>query len=159
MSGLEGLAVAASIIQVADAGLRISQTVYAYAESVRSADKRLKDVAIDVRVTSDIVRHVAELFDDFGKHVGPKELQTANECVNRCKAAFKEVEEYANKAKPRVSKWRFPLRERKLELMDAKLEQLKTSLHIMLTVIQNKNELKIAVERKSTRMTTHCLRI
>ena len=101
MSGLEIVGAVASIIQVADAGLRISQTVYTYVDSVKSSDKRLKDVADHLKVTSEVVRHVAELFQDdgFGKNVGGKEIATANECVSKCNEAFSEVEDYVKNAK------------------------------------------------------------
>ncbi|KAF2108397.1 hypothetical protein BDV96DRAFT_605762 [Lophiotrema nucula] len=160
MSGLEVVGVVASIIQVADAGLRISQTVYAYVDSVKSSDKRLKDVADHLKVTCDVVRHVADLFDhdEFGKNVGGKEISTANDCVSKCNEAFAEVEDYVKKAnsliRPKVdlvartSKWRFPLREKKLDLLDARLEQLKSSLLLMLNVIKYKNDIKAAIERK-----------
>jgi hypothetical protein len=45
----EALALVASVIQVAAAGLKLSETLYQYAEGVASADRRIKDVATEIK--------------------------------------------------------------------------------------------------------------
>jgi hypothetical protein len=42
----------------------------------------------------------------------------------------------------------FPLRERKLDVLNARLDQLKNDLHLMLSIVKNRNDLKAAVERR-----------
>jgi hypothetical protein len=42
----------------------------------------------------------------------------------------------------------FPLRERKLDVLNARLDQLKNDLHLMLSIVKNRNDLKVAVERR-----------
>ncbi|KAF2195044.1 hypothetical protein K469DRAFT_681409 [Zopfia rhizophila CBS 207.26] len=153
MSGFEAVAAAASIIQVADFGLRISKTIYAYTDLVKSADKRLKNLAEHVQLTSDVVRYAGDLFHQCKiVDAGEKEVRTAMQCVSTCETAFIEIEKDIEKARltplQRKSKLRFPFRERKFELMDARLEKLKSSLHFMLSIVTNKKPLKEAVERK-----------
>jgi hypothetical protein len=101
MSGLEILGVAASVVQVADAGLRLSKTIYAYSESVRSADARLGQFAQDVDRTSQIVRSVGLLFsDEKGQRlVAAGGLSTAKDCIQDCEAAFQEIEVFITRAK------------------------------------------------------------
>lgn len=148
MSGLEAIGIAASIIQVADTGIRLAENIYAYTDSVRSADRTLSKIAGDVRLTANLVNHVGSLFnnEEFAAGAGEKELRTANGCIKRCETAYGEVESYLRKA--RKSKWIFPLREKKLDILNARLEQLKSDLHLMLSVVKNKSDLKAAVERK-----------
>ncbi|KAJ4292357.1 hypothetical protein N0V90_009018 [Kalmusia sp. IMI 367209] len=45
----ETIGLVASVIQVAGAGLKLSQTLYQYADSVASADRRIKDVAKEIQ--------------------------------------------------------------------------------------------------------------
>jgi hypothetical protein len=52
-------------------------------------------------------------------------------------------------SKARKSKWRFPYRERKLELLDARLEKLKSNLMLVLTVLTRPTDLKDAVARRN----------
>ena len=45
----ETLGIVASVIQVAEAGLKLSQTLYQYANTVASADQRIRDIAREVQ--------------------------------------------------------------------------------------------------------------
>src|ERR1700712_2498575 len=101
MSGLEILGVAASVLQVADAGLRLSKSLYAYAESVKTAEARLSQFARDVDRTSQIVRSVGALFaDEKGqKLVAAGGFNTTKACIQDCEAAFTEIEAFVVKAK------------------------------------------------------------
>lgn len=45
----EAIGLAASIIQIAGAGLKLSQILYEYAGSVTSADRRIKDIAKEIQ--------------------------------------------------------------------------------------------------------------
>lgn len=59
MSGMEALGAVSSIIAIADAGLKL----YNYIESVASADKRLKTVAANLKITCNTVKHVGTIFE------------------------------------------------------------------------------------------------
>jgi hypothetical protein len=59
MSGLEVIGAAASIIQIAESGLRL----YAYIESVASAIKRLGRVSKNLESTCVVVREIGRVFE------------------------------------------------------------------------------------------------
>lgn len=54
----ETLGLVASVIQVAGTGLKLSQTLYHYVDSVASADKRIKDVAKEIELTSFVIEEL-----------------------------------------------------------------------------------------------------
>ena len=101
MSGLEVLGVAASIIQVADAGLRLSNTIYTYINSLSSADKRLDRIARHVRLTSQVVSDIGDLFtqQQTAKFVSKNAVQTATETAKECEEIFNELESVVGKSK------------------------------------------------------------
>jgi hypothetical protein len=101
MSGLDILGIAASIIQVADTGLGLSKHIYSYVGSIASADKRLDQLATDVRLTSQIVRDVGNLFSgaDAAVLVAETGINNAKECIGECEAAFKDIELFVDKSK------------------------------------------------------------
>jgi hypothetical protein len=108
MSGLEAIGIAASIIQIADTGIKLAENIHAYADSVQSADAKLSKVASDVRLTANLVGHVGTLFkeEELGNGAGEKEMRTAKDCIRRCEGAYAEVEGYLVKAKCVVPKIR-----------------------------------------------------
>lgn len=101
MSGLEVLGVAASIIQVADAGLRLSQTIYTYVNSLASADKRLDRIASHVKLTSQVVSDIGELFNQkqTAQLVSKNAVQAAAETAKECEQIFNELESVVSKSK------------------------------------------------------------
>jgi hypothetical protein len=100
MSGLEVLGVAAAIIQVADAGLRLSNTIYTYVNSLSSADKRLDRIA-RLRLTSQVVSDIGDLFtqQQTATLVSKNAVQTAAETAKECKEIFNELEGVVGKSK------------------------------------------------------------
>jgi hypothetical protein len=106
MSGLEILGVAASVLQVADAGLRLSKSLYAYIESVSFADKRLVRIAKHVRLASCVVRDIGELFqrEDILKVASTSAIATARETSDECERIFNELSAAIEKSRQVNSK-------------------------------------------------------
>lgn len=146
MSGLEAIGAAAAILQVAETGLKLSQSIYEYVGKAKTADVRLSHFAQDVQRTSEIVHSVADLLseDQTRERLAPKGIQTANSCVKDCKNAFDDIEKCIDGMSKR-SKWTFPYREFKLNLLDVRLEKLKSNLSLILIVLKRSEELKNAV--------------
>jgi hypothetical protein len=47
----ETIGLIASVVQVAGAGLKLSHTLYQYADGVATADRRIKDIAKEIELT------------------------------------------------------------------------------------------------------------
>jgi hypothetical protein len=135
MSGLEAIGAAASIIQIADAGLRLAITIRNYVESVKSAETRLNRVGTHVRSTAVVVKEVGLLFEnrDSAKYVSKDAVDTAKDVAKECEDVFLELIEIMEKMRKR--KWRLPFKEEKINLLEAQLEKSKSTLQMMLSLL------------------------
>jgi hypothetical protein len=142
MSGLEAIGAAASIIQVADAGLRLAKTIYTYVDSVASADKRLDRIRSHVQTTSEVVREIGNVFQkkETVGLVSSGAIKTACDAAKECEGVFEELRELVEKTRKR--KWGLPLKEQKLELLGAQLEKLKSTMHCLMSVLIHARMLK-----------------
>ncbi|RDI85055.1 hypothetical protein Vi05172_g5048 [Venturia inaequalis] len=150
MSGMEALGAVSSIIAIADAGLKL----YNYIESVASADKRLKTVAANLKITCDVVKHVGCIFEkeETAKLVGSGAIETAKVATKECQGVFDELRLAISKSER--NRYLFPLREAKLELLAVQLEKLKSSLVLLMSVLNQATSLfhrKSGEEREKIR--------
>lgn len=139
--------VASGIIGVASIGIKLSTTLYTFANSVASADKDMKDIAGDVALTSNVLNNVGSFLKD------PKTIAIASETaitdaisiLDRCKDAFGEIQtivdqkgknsETGMKKSTTRAKFMWPLKSSRVELLKRRLESLKSSLMLLLQVL------------------------
>lgn len=138
MSGLEVIGAAASIIQIADAGLKL----YSYIDSVAPAKKRLALVNKNLETTCNVIKEIGEVFQQkkTAKLVGKRAVKTAHDAAEECHLVFRELRDAVEKSKK--NKYIFPLREEKLELLSMQLEKLKSTLTLLMTLLINARNLQ-----------------
>jgi hypothetical protein len=128
----------ASVLQVAGAGLKLSQTLYQYADSVASADRRVKDIATEVELTSRIIEELGTLFElqETSQLLSQNALNTANKTVRECSSVFTELEAALKKTKKNtLGRLMLPFRESKIELLRRHIDTLKSTLQLLLQVL------------------------
>jgi hypothetical protein len=54
----EIIGLVASVVQLADAGLKLSSALYQYADGVATADRRIKNIANEVKLTSFVIQEL-----------------------------------------------------------------------------------------------------
>ena len=88
------LAAVASIIQIADVGFRLSVKLFAFAETVASADKAIVITSKDVSLTSSVLKEVGEVLrkDQTFRTYSPEAIKTATAIVTECSEVFQEME-------------------------------------------------------------------
>jgi hypothetical protein len=144
----ELLGVAASIIQIAGTGAKLSIALYDFIGSAARADQEITDIAGDVELTSNVLDSVGRVFEteDAQSIVSKKAIQDANSLIRRCGAVFNDISEVVEKRR-RVSKdgkrslsmmgkLAWPLKEQRIELLRRRMESLKNSLMLLLHVLQ-----------------------
>jgi methyl-accepting chemotaxis protein len=91
----------ASVVQVAGAGLKLADTLYQYADSVSSADKRIRDIAKDVKLTSSVIEELGSIFkqDETASLLSKNAVSTAEETVLECSTLFEEMDVAIKKTK------------------------------------------------------------
>ncbi|KAF2840785.1 hypothetical protein M501DRAFT_1014784 [Patellaria atrata CBS 101060] len=130
--------ISASIIQVAGAGIKLSQTLYAYGEGVSTADCRLKDMPKDVKFTTKVMKELGTIFskDETAKLVSDQAIQTAEDSISECSSIFEELGTAVQKSRRRtMGQWLFPFKEAKFQLLQSNLDRLKSTLQLLMNVL------------------------
>lgn len=131
MSGLEVLGAAASLIQIADAGLKL----YAYIDSIASANKRITRVAKNLETTCNVVKEIGEVFQrqETARLVSKSAVKTAQDAAEECNSVFAELREAVEKSGG--NRFGFPFREGRLEVLSLQLEKLKSTLLLLMALL------------------------
>lgn len=143
----EVIGVAASVIGIVAVGAKLSTTLYTYAKTVFTADQRLKHIAKDIPLTSQVhSQSGACLEQDAGANIcTANAIQVPREALDRCEKMFGEIEDAISEAVKRdeagkavfttSTRLRWPLKEQKMSLLGANLDRLKSTLNLMLNVL------------------------
>ena len=94
------LSIAASVLQVAGAGLKLATTLYTYSDTVFRADSDVKAIAQDISLTASVLNELGTLLnqDSRDRLVSPTALETAESTVQSCRVVFDEVADALAKA-------------------------------------------------------------
>jgi len=153
----------ASVVQIADTGIKLSITLYTFAETVLTADKSIKEIASDVSLTSSVLEELGQNLkkDQKSRLCSENAVKTAEGIVKECAAIFKEINETLqitlNKIKPTaggykakgkdgshggkkmavaaLERLKWPFLQPKMQLLRGNLDRLKSTLVLMLNVI------------------------
>ncbi|KAI4629175.1 uncharacterized protein J4E87_003436 [Alternaria ethzedia] len=134
----EVVGLVASVVQLAGAGLKLSQTLYQYADGVASADRRIKDIANEVKLTSFVIQELGTIFerDETANLISKNAVRTANETIKECFAVFTELELKINKGKPgKMGRLMLPFKDNKIELLRSQIDKLKSTLELLMQVL------------------------
>lgn len=145
-------AAVAAIIQVADSGLRLSTTLFTFAETVASADRTISAISKDVSLTSSVLKELANILtqDKSPRVYSDTAIESAIAVVNECSGLFQELHSMLIEKLPKHSSQRrekisrttlalerlkWPYLQPKMNLLQSNLDRLKSSLLVILNVI------------------------
>ncbi|KAG8527405.1 uncharacterized protein KY384_007557 [Bacidia gigantensis] len=145
------VAFVASIIQVADIGIRLSLRLYAFGETVASADQAILAISKDVSLTSSVLKELGNTFEGDKENVRSQNaVETAETIVRECAKVFEEMDtmllakvpglqsistDRKFRAKNLLERLRWPTIKGKIQLLNSNLDRLKSTLTLMLNVI------------------------
>ena len=152
------LGIIASVVQIADVGLRLSIKLYTFGEIVASADRSVISISKDVSLTSGVLKELGQILDSDRetRTFSPNAVQTADGIVKECLGVFQEMEsmlvkklpllaqgdsgdgksgQRANKATVMLERLKWGYLQPKLQLLRSNLDRLKSTLLLMLNVI------------------------
>ena len=144
MSGLEIVAIAASILQLADLGGRLSVKLFTFSRKIKNADKSIASISAEIAQTGSILQHLGNELQkgDQLKVCSAEAVATAKVLVTDCYKIFDDLNESLDAKTPKnkvVAAWkqriRFSLVEPQIDLLNTSLERLKSSLLVMLNVL------------------------
>ncbi|KAK5123890.1 hypothetical protein LTR85_002086 [Meristemomyces frigidus] len=167
----EPFSIATGALQVSDAGIKLAKTLYEYLDAVHNANKHLKAIALEVRITSTTLESLGTLLKDHDaeKLCSNNVIHDAKAAFDGCKEAFTEVDDtfkivvkYGADGKASVSssgRWVWPFKKGKVEMLQANLERLKTTLLLMLSVLGFAREMARNSVDNETKLTAERLQI
>ena len=145
MSGVEIVGIAASVIQIAELGARLSVKLFVFSRKIKSADKSIDSISQDIAATGAVLQQLgSELSKDENAELCSNEaLATTRNLVDSCMSVFKDLESSLDGRFPSsnsvVAGWKrrlkFPFLEAQIEVLRSNLERLKSSLLVMLNVL------------------------
>lgn len=147
------IGIVASVVQVADIGLKLSVKLYDFAGTVTSADKTIASICKHVKVTSRVLKELSDILkkDKARPIVNETAVETASGVVKKGGEVFQEMENILLKRTPLLRQnnegektpagkkvlerlW-WPYIQSKFLLLRSKLERLLSTLQLMLSVI------------------------
>jgi hypothetical protein len=139
--------VASAIIGVAAVGVQLSTALYTFAIAISSAEQDVTSIAGDIALTSNVLQSVGFFLKDkdTAAIASKNALQDAEGILKRCRSTFGEVQEIIDKtskvrngdrAVSKRAQFLWPLKGTRMELLQRCLEGLKTSLLLLLKVLQ-----------------------
>ncbi|KAK3115338.1 hypothetical protein LTR53_005423 [Teratosphaeriaceae sp. CCFEE 6253] len=139
----DGLSIAASAIQCADAGFKLYGALSQYIRDYVEANKHVKRLADEVRTTAWALQQLGALLkdDDELKLCKPEAISETEAALRGCQGAFDEVSEIIKDFLPVAAngpiskRWKWPLKKAKVNLLLAQLERLKTTLLLVFKVL------------------------
>lgn len=132
-----------SLIQVAGAGLKLSQTLYQYADGVATADRRIKDIAKEIQLTSFVIEELGDVFkhDETSTLMSKNAVKTANETMKECSSVFAEIDATLKKSKKNtLGRLMLPFRDNKIELLRNHIDKLKSTLQLLMQVLTHAHQ-------------------
>lgn len=148
------LGIIASVLQIADIGLRLSLRLYTLGERVASADKSIISISKDVSLTSNILKELGQTLgnDRASRICCQQAIQTAGTLVKECLGIFEEVDQVLVKKSANIKsvekeeedresavqvleRLKWPSVKGNIELLTTNLERQKSTLVLMLNVI------------------------
>jgi len=147
MSGIEIVSLAASAIQIADIGGKLSVKLFTYLRKVKNANRSIDALSQDIAATGAVLKQLGETLsnDDSLKVCSQEAIDVAKTLVKDTKKVFTDLEKLIDGNErsdsnflQNVSFWqrlKYPFLQQQIEQVQANLERLKSSLLVILNVL------------------------
>lgn len=166
MSGLEALGIAASIIQVADLGTKLSVRLFSFYRQVKSANESIQLLSNEIALVSAILRVLGDNLkhEESSKLCSEEAFRTLKLVLSQCQDVLKQIQRAVDigeqNGKSRfqqvTGKFRLVLIEPSLDHLKANLERLKSTMLLLLNVILYSGQIRRYVpSNKSSYMPFH----
>jgi hypothetical protein len=152
MSGLEAFAVAASIIQVAELGTKLSVQLFSFYRQVKSANESIQLLSNEIALVSAILRELGDSLQDEGssKLCSDEALQTLSRVLNQCRDVLGQIQKVidsnnqtgTSRFQQVTGKFRLVLVEPSLDRLKTNLERLKSTMLLLLNVIMYAGQIR-----------------
>lgn len=152
MSGLEAIGIAASLIQVAELGTKLSVKLFSFYRELKGANESIQDLSNDVAITSAILYELGESLkeDEQAKLYSKNAFGFLQDVLNQCEEVIQQIRDLTkyneNTEKTRLQQitdmFRQVILEPRLDPLKASLKRLKSRMLLLLNVIMYAGQLR-----------------
>lgn len=146
MSGLEVIGTVASILQIADLGMKLSLKLCSFYRTAKATNQSMQGLSRDVALTCVILQELGNVLDrdKEGPVTSQSAFDTAQNVIAECKSVFQEIHTAVDKHEQRNEEYGFLRRAKKItlaflgpdiEALKTNLERLKSTMLLILNVI------------------------
>ncbi|KAJ5721744.1 uncharacterized protein N7483_009678 [Penicillium malachiteum] len=137
---MDFVSTAASVIQLAGAGLSLAKTIFEIYQEGAEGNKQLKELSMFINTTSTILEEIGNAFQNESKLSKPiiseNAILTAVNIIKECSDSFDAIREVVNKAQTSTAGLlRLQLKKSQLASLQSRLSNLKEDLALMLQVL------------------------
>ncbi|KAJ5771843.1 hypothetical protein N7520_002372 [Penicillium odoratum] len=165
MSGIEVVGVIASIVQLAEVGIKLSVKLCSFYRQIKDVDHSAQRLASDISLTCSILHQLGNILeqDRRTKLCSQQAFLTTQEVLEECEKIFKQIDEAIRRKDPSSAKSKLERGTRRLtililgpdlELLKSHLDKLKLTMLLMLNVIMYARE----INRTSDNFSLECQR-
>jgi hypothetical protein len=151
MSGLEIVGIAASVLQIAELGGRLSVKLFTFGRKIKNADKNIDSISQDIAATGAVLQELGNTLkkDDQTRLCSDEAVATTRMLVAGCHKVFAELNDTldgSGSGSKLVLGWKqrlkYPFLEPQIDLLRTNLERLKSSLLVILNVLVFAEQIK-----------------
>lgn len=141
------LSIALGVVQVAETGFKLADTIYKYTNSVRKAERQFRPVADYVKLTCTVLEQIASHLqdEDLTSLYKPALLVSAQDAIQGCERAFESLNAYLRTLKKDGSgdaavisakaKMAWPWKQKELDNHQVHLERYKSTFDLLLSAL------------------------
>jgi len=144
---MDGLSAAASVAGVAAVGVKLSKTLYEIITTIQAGKEEIREIAEHVSLLNLVLEGLQDVLDHEKLHLRPALEESAHTIVSRCESIFKSIEKHTGDGEGRMASkvvWYF--KRVRVKPLRASLESLKSTLNVLLHVIQLAKTIQEAVK-------------
>ena len=154
---MDPLSVAASVATVAILAAQVSKKVYDLGKDLKDTEKHIEDVASNASILSTTLNALGDVLRQNQQVYRPEMVKSVHDITIRCESILKDIERLAGiiergnvPVQTLLSRMRWVWKKDQLKPLQTSLESLKSTLSILLTVIElAKSMTQATVEEKS----------
>lgn len=130
MSGLEALGIAASIIQVADLGTKLSVQLFSFYRRFKSANDSIQLLSNEVALVSAILHELGDNLkeEESSKLCSDEAFRTLDLVLNQCRDVLGQIQRMVENNEPGRGRFQQVTGKIRIVLLEPNLEQLKVTL-------------------------------
>ena len=139
---MDPLSVAASVAGVAAMGAQLSQSIYALVTTLDETEREMSTIANDLSLLAMVLSDLEGVLRQDSRVYRPRMVIVVNEILENCQDIFQGISEYIpivpqdlGSSKRFQSRIRFYFQRHRVRPLHARLETMKSTLHVVLNVV------------------------